>query len=262
LVILWSLGISSWVIGGSFVIAAEGALADKTTQLVLDALSRAVTDPGGVPLFGGKAAPGLLVASTAAKQAAQLCKDEGYLRVVRTETKGKTVQEICAITEKGLAYLLSQVSPRHVLEEFVRALESRQAEVGDLVAAAQQTRASFDALKATAEKVLQQLGQPSSPAVDAVFSNGADTWVVGALSYLAQRQTAAAMEDCPLPELYQHARQTWSALTIGQFHDGLRRLYQQEAIYLHPWTGPLYDIPEPALALLVGHEIAYYASRR
>ena len=28
------------------------------------------------------------------------------------------------------------------------------------------------------------------------------------------------------------------------------------------WTGPLYAIPEPPLALLVGHEIAYYASPR
>ena len=44
--------------------------------------------------------------------------------------------------------------------------------------------------------------------------------------------------------------------------DGLRKLHQQEQIYLHPWTGPLYDLPEPALALLVGHEVAYYASRR
>ena len=33
-------------------------------------------------------------------------------------------------------------------------------------------------------------------------------------------------------------------------------------IYLHPWTGPLYDIPEPPYALLIGHEIAYYASIR
>ena len=30
-------------------------------------------------------------------------------------------------------------------------------------------------------------------------------------------------------------------------------------VYLHPWTGPLYALPEPAFALLVGHEVAYYA---
>jgi hypothetical protein len=52
------------------------------------------------------------------------------------------------------------------------------------------------------------------------------------------------------------------SLTIGLFHDGLRGLCEAQCIYLHPWTGPLYDMPEPALALLVGHEIAYYASFR
>jgi hypothetical protein len=51
-------------------------------------------------------------------------------------------------------------------------------------------------------------------------------------------------------------------VTIGQFHDGLRRLHDGATIYLHPWTGPLYELPEPRFALLVGHEIAYYASSR
>ena len=55
---------------------------------------------------------------------------------------------------------------------------------------------------------------------------------------------------------------TVPAPTIGHFHDSLRRLHEQEKIYLHPWTGPLYEIPEPPYALLVGHEIAYYASIR
>ena len=51
-------------------------------------------------------------------------------------------------------------------------------------------------------------------------------------------------------------------VTIGEFQDALRRLHDLGKIYLHPWTGPLYDIPEPSYALLVGHEIAYYASIR
>jgi len=71
-----------------------------------------------------------------------------------------------------------------------------------------------------------------------------------------------ALSDCPLPELYRRLRAESPRLTIGQFHDRLRRMHQDEQIYLHPWTGPLYAIPEPAFALLVGHEIAYYASLR
>jgi hypothetical protein len=68
--------------------------------------------------------------------------------------------------------------------------------------------------------------------------------------------------DCPLPELYRRLRAEHPSLTIGQFHDGLRELHDREQVYLHPWTGPLYAMPEPAFALLVGHEVAYYASER
>ena len=68
--------------------------------------------------------------------------------------------------------------------------------------------------------------------------------------------------DCPLPDLCRRLRADHPSLTIGQFHDGLRELHDREQVYLHPWTGPLYALPEPAFALMVGHEVAYYASER
>ena len=64
------------------------------------------------------------------------------------------------------------------------------------------------------------------------------------------------------PGLRMFRRIEQNRFTIGQFHDQLRLLHEQELIYLHPWTGPLSEIPEPATALLVGHGIAYYASVR
>ena len=51
-------------------------------------------------------------------------------------------------------------------------------------------------------------------------------------------------------------------VSVGLFHDALRQLHDDHQLYLHPWTGPLYALPEPAFALLVGHEVAYYASQR
>src|SRR5207302_9372379 len=99
--------------------AKEGPLADKATQLMLDALSRAVAEPAGLPLFGSKRSPGLFVATSAARFAAQRCVDEHLVRVLRSEPRGKTTQDICAITDKGLQYLLTQVSPRQVLEDLV-----------------------------------------------------------------------------------------------------------------------------------------------
>jgi hypothetical protein len=82
------------------------------------------------------------------------------------------------------------------------------------------------------------------------------------LQLLTSWNESGASEDCPLPTLYRQLHETYSQLSIGQFHDELRRLHGLEQLYLHPWTGPLYAIPEPAYALLVGHEVAYYASLR
>jgi hypothetical protein len=237
-------------------------LAEKSAQLIVEALSRAVADPDGVPLHGGKTSPGLFAASATGKQAAQHCKEEGLLRVVRTETKGKTTTEVCAITEKGLAFLLSQVSPKQVLEEFIRILEGRQGQVDQMLSAARRMQDSLDSLRTAAERALQEVHKPAPPIGPGYSSNGAGIWLPAALSYLSERQESGATDDCSLPELYRHAQQNAPRLSIGQFHDGLRKLREQQQIYLHPWSGPLYDLPDPPLALLVGHEIAYYASIR
>lgn len=246
-------------------------MADKSTQLMLEALSRAVAEPTGLPLYGSKAAPGLFAATAPARQAAEKCKEEGYLHVIRVETRGKSQREVCAITEKGLAWLLEQVSPRQVLEQLVQGLEARNDQVNELVAAARQSQASLDTLKVTIQQVLSRLQQPTTPPAAAAAvnglgqdpsANGSETWLSAVVHHLADWQAHRQLEDCPLPELYRRARRLAPALTVGHFHDGIRRLHEQQLIYLHPWTGPLYEIPEPALALMVGHEIAYYVSKR
>jgi hypothetical protein len=138
----------------------------------------------------------------------------------------------------------------------VRALEARQAQTAVLVESARQMQTSLEVLRSRAERVLDYLpaGLPTPP--------GEEAWRQKVLHYLTQRQGNGTREDCPLPELYRQARQEAGALSIGGFHDGLRQLHAGGLIYLHPWTGPLYALPEPPLALLVGHEIAYYASPR
>jgi hypothetical protein len=225
-------------------------------------LSRAAADPSGVPLYGSKKAPGLFATTAAAKQVAERCKEEGYLRVLQSEARGKRLLEICTVTEKGMAYLLSQVSPRQVLKDLVRGLEARQALVGELVMAARQWQTGLITLQANVDKILHQIDKPASIAGPAPSGNGSDAWLAGVVAYLVQWQASGASGDCPLPDLYRLAQSAASGLTIGHFHDGLRRLHDQERIYLHPWTGPLYEIPEPPYALLIGHEIAYYASIR
>ncbi len=267
-------------------------MADKLTQLTLDALTRAAADPAGVPLYGSKSAAGLFPPTAAAKPAAKKCLDEGWLRVVRTED-GKAPREIAAVTDRGLAHLLTQVSPKTVLEDFVRVLESRRGEVAELVTAAAKIADRLDGLQAAVSAVLPKVQGvripadevPASPVSAPSFTGTAhprgaaempavavleprvkvvvDELAEALLARLGDwSSSAGAAQDCPLPELFRSLTMRDADLTIGTFHDCLRSLHESGRIYLHPWTGPLYAIPEPSYAMLVGHGIAYYASQR
>jgi hypothetical protein len=228
-------------------------VADKASQLVLQALGRAAQDPAGLPLFSHKAKPGLFSATAAAKSAAQRCKEQDLLRVVRTEARGQAVQEVVAITSKGLDLLLNQASPGQVLEDLVRALEGRQKQLADLIATAQQAQGTLEAMKGLVGIVLERVQQSCNKGT-------AEELAARIMEILADWHAAHASKDCPLPDLFRALSE--SAPAVGTFHDALRHLQERQRIYLHPWTGPLYDLPEPALALLVGHEVAYYASLR
>lgn len=239
-------------------------MADTSTQLILDALRRAVAEPMGLPLFAGRARPGLFANAARARQAAQRCKDDALLGVVRTGSDNRSSYEVCTITEKGLAYLLEQTSPKGVLHDLAGGLAKQQEQLGELVDTAKQTQANIAALKTVVDKVLQQIhhAAPRSSDNGVVTRNGTEPWMPLLLSHLHHRENSKATDDCPLPVLFRAGQSACAELTIGLFHDGLRRLHDEGRIYLHPWTGPLSEIPEPPYALLVGHEIAYYASLR
>jgi hypothetical protein len=251
----------------AFILAApatEGDLASKSTRLMLDALTRAVAEPAGLPLFGVKSAPGLFPPTATARQVAQRCKEEGLLRVLALETHGKQPREVCAITDKGRDWLLMQASPRQVLEDFVRVMEERQKQIAELHTATCSLAASLESLQTTVQQILPAPVEahhngPKSTLACAVGS-GMD-WSGEVLPILEEWHASSA-GDCPLPELYRRLKLAHAELSIGGFHDGLRQLHEQHRVYLHPWTGPLYELPEPPFAVLIGHFVAYYASLR
>jgi hypothetical protein len=247
-------------------------LADKSTRLILDALTRAAAEPSGLSLYANKADPGLFPNTTIARSAAERAKADGLLRIVQTEPKGKVVREVCALTDKGMQFLAHQASPRQVLEDLVRILEDRQAAVAELTASSAQMSASLAAVRSAIEQVLPRLTEHH--ATNGIPMNGLlspprpartsalESLVADMKSRLGEwHTTAGSSQDCPLPDLY-HKLESAASVSIGQFHDALRQLHDDHKIYLHPWTGPLYALPEPAFALMVGHEVAYYASIR
>jgi len=242
-------------------------LADKSTRLIFEALTRAAAEPAGVSLHAQKGEPGLFPATTLARAAAERAKADGLIEVIHTEPKGRTVREVCVLTNKGMHYLVREANPRQVLEDLVRALEDRQAAVAELAASATHMTAGLEAIRSAVEEILPRFILPAGN--NGVSMNGTlipattsapDSRIADLKARLAEWHAASgSTQDCPLPELY---RKLESTVSVGQFHDALRQLHDDHQIYLHPWTGPLYALPEPAFALMVGHEVAYYASIR
>jgi len=225
-------------------------VADKLTQQIVDALSQAAAESAGLPLFATRAEPGLFPGT--AKAAAQKCLADRLLRIVRSEPRGKLPRELYGLTEVGWEYLLAAVNPKQVLEDFVRVLEQRQGEVGELLDTARHMAGSLQGLKDAVTRVLPQ-----------VIANRIESPEPGKLTDGILEQlgiwSATANEDCSLAELF---RRLSPRPSLGEFHDALRSLHSAGSIYLHPWTGPLSELPDPACALLVGHGVAFYASCR
>jgi hypothetical protein len=61
-----------------------------------------------------------------------------------------------------------------------------------------------------------------------------------------------------LKRVYEHLRQTHPALTLGEFHDGMRTLHQQRRIRLDPYTQALATLQDPIHALYLDREVKYY----
>ena len=205
-------------------------MSDRT---VVEALTRAALEPGGLPLKSRAGRPGLFASTPSAKRLAEQCRAEGWLETAGDDGPAR-------VTPKGLGHLKAAADPATLLEDFTRALEQRAAQFDRLVAEAEHARASL----ARMDELLRAVtpGRDLAGAVLAALTGG-----------------PPSQGDCPLPELFGRLPEPPS---VGRFHDALRGLHARNLIYLHPWTGPLYTLPQPPFALMVGHEVAYYASPR
>lgn len=224
-------------------------MAESFDSLILSALTRASAEPAGLPLVTSKAAPGLFPASASGRSAVKRAIDDGLFVTVRDE-KGR---EKATIAARGLEKLFAESNPKPVLDDFVRVLESREAQVIELIATAHALTEQLAAMKLVVEAILPKV---TALRVPNPASRNVESLADSILAIL-DSWSATAGEDCPLPVLF---RDLTHPTTIGAFHDCLRELHAAGDIYLHPWTGPLYALPEPTLSLLVGHEVAYYAS--
>jgi hypothetical protein len=210
-------------------------LAEKDDKLIFDALRRAAAEQAGLPLVQSRNQPGLFPATATGKAAAEGACNTGWL--IQTGQDDEWT-----ITEAGMARLMELSNPRQVLEDCARAIEARQSQLEKIRTAVTRTHASLDGLRVFVERALR----PDATDLNQTIIQILAPWD----------------RDCPLPDLYRSVQEAAASATVGEFHDALRQLRKQEQIALHPWTGPLHAMPEPDLALLCGHEIAYYAAVR
>lgn len=237
-------------------------MADKQTSLILDALVRAAAEPSGLPPYSTKSDRGLFPNTATGKAAARRALDEHMIQSTVTSANGNS-REVCTITERGFHHLIEHVSPRKILEDFVRVLEERREQVEELIQTAGRMAHNLEGLKTTIAALVPSVQSARLPGTANRIADSltSDDLAQGIVTHLSDWRSDST-RDCPLPELYKAIVCGFPDCTIGRFHDALRKLQASGQIYLHPWTGPLYAVPEPTFALLVGHNVAYYASAR
>jgi hypothetical protein len=248
---------------------------DRITETLMAALKEALFDPTAehrlyrsgklAGLFPGKA-------GHSGEAAARALREE-LLEVARTETKGKTVIDWVRLTPGGVEFVHEQESPVHALHDLRDTLQANERAIPNWLDDMRANLAALDQrLGADAQKWLQRL-DALSQRVEAALKRleddrpllppeltSAQPWVIDAVNYLDHRRAAGAPDGCPLPELFNSLARQHDGLSIGAFHEGLRRMSERRVLRLTPATS-LTDLPQPEFALLHDGDVLYYAGR-
>jgi hypothetical protein len=247
---------------------------DRVTDILIAALKQALAADGEQRLYRGGKLAGLFPGrGGAAGEAAARALGDGLLEVVRTEVKGKTAIAWVRLTPRGVECLHEHESPVRALHELRAALSRGRDAVpvwldemraalraleDQFVADAQKAQQRLEALTRRVEDALRRLEEATPVLPRAVGERY--PWAVDALDYLDRRRHAGAAGPCPLPELHDALRRPHPSLSIGAFHEGLRRLHEGRVLRLQP-AANLADLPQPEFALFDDGAVLYYAAR-
>lgn len=218
-------------------------------ELVRKGLSCAALQPGdGVPT-DKKGGTLLFPANQVGREAASFVAEQGLLD--NPVLSGASPH----LTDRGWDWLREQGAP--VLNDFLRQLEQWKEQDRLILARVKDNITRLDLMAAALRKFLGA----DLPAVgEKNDASGLDLEEL-IVAILADGHSGKGGTDIPLPDLFRAIQsKCCPGLTAGLFHDTLRRMHGSGKVLLHPWTGTMYGIPEPALAILAGHEVAYYAS--
>jgi hypothetical protein len=249
-------------------------MADKGTEIILDALRLALANPAEQRLYKSGKLAGLFPGRAGINgEAAARALREGLLEVVRTETKGKTIIEWVRLSPHGVEFLHNHESPIRALEELRSALQATREGMPIWLAETRRDLQSLGAkltedaqhwlhrLEALSKRVEEGLRRLEAASLQLPDGTEIVPWAKEALTYLDHRQSRGTTGQCPLPELFAALRPQYPDLSVTVFHDGLRLLRKRQALRLLPMNGPSSELLEPEYALLEGAEVLYYVTR-
>ncbi len=244
---------------------------DKNRFTLLQALKLAATQADAIRLYRSGKLAGLFEGRTRihAELASEALR-EGWLEIVRSETRGKTTFEWVQITQRGIDFLLEQESPARALDDlndllrlnaegfplWIGQLRQEIDQLGQkLASAVERMHRRLDQVTKRASETLQRLEslqeRPTVPMIP---------WANLATTYLEGRPHLRMKESCPLPELFAYLKEKGVQQSVKEFHRGLKRLLDRHLIRLLPWIGEG-GPPEPEYALVKDGEVMYFAAR-
>ena len=110
------------------------------------------------------------------------------------------------------------------------------------------------------DELAKALGMQLAPVAAALEAPVAADGAV--LAAVRRGQTRNKLGTATLSGVFKALQACNQALTIGQFHDALRRLQAGGKIRLTPWTQAMYQLTDPETCLLCGREIMAFVEVR
>lgn len=240
----------------------------------LQGLLKAYGSAAPLPLHAGRGQAGLFPATAAGRKAAAEAVAAGWLVPQGTVPCGRKQISAYQLTSAGQQEVEVAASPVQVMEEIRHGVQRCQEELGRLRAAAELAGENLARLTSRLEQCLPQVTAARIPInrMEETIPTAVYSRLPAFQAPLPENLTMRALEllrswlrerpsaDCPLGELYRALHRSHPELTVGQFHDLIRRLAQDGAVRLQAWTGPLAELPDPSLALMHGHAVMSYVT--
>jgi hypothetical protein len=273
------------------VIPVEQTALEALARLLGDPSSKLLHGSKGAPgvFVGGSAAE---------KAAARLCLENRWLESTgEFAGKGKTRKELYRITALGLQAVLERSDASKLLRSltdslkllaegtsripqalqdnlsaFVRGLDALKADiqksVGEALRPVEAAQATLRLLQANITNVLEKTKPidaeeltrklAAGKQVSETASARSENWAGEVVRLVTEQKQRNALQRLTLPQLFERIRARKPDLTLGQFHDGLRRLQDERRIRLSPYTQALATLDDPRNALFLDREVKFY----